>query len=120
MNVKSRRSSAVTVPAVSPASAITHQKLWQKLRVEALRGGGEREPWGMSFHPGREKLRASERELVGAVREPPLRQVAQAGGVQNDGNECAVLVSKRPADDQGGAGFPRHAEIDQPDLAAAT
>jgi len=44
MNVKNRRSSAVTVRAVSPASATIHQKLWQKLRVEELRGGGGREP----------------------------------------------------------------------------
>jgi len=44
MNVKNRRSSAVTVPAVSTASAIIHQKLWQKLRVEEHRGDGEREP----------------------------------------------------------------------------
>jgi hypothetical protein len=39
--------------------------------------------------------------------------------VGNDGNECAVLVSKSHADYQGGTGFPRHAEIDQPDLTAA-
>src|SRR5579872_3383666 len=45
-------------------------------------------------------------------------RTAQAGGVRNDGNEGAVLVSKRPADDQRGTGFPRHAEIDQPDLTA--
>jgi hypothetical protein len=42
MNVKNRRSSAVTVPVISPASAIIHQKLWQKL--EEHRGDGEREP----------------------------------------------------------------------------
>jgi hypothetical protein len=42
MNVKNRRSSAVTVPAVSPASAIIHRKLWQKL--EEYRRGGERVP----------------------------------------------------------------------------
>ena len=41
-------------------------------------------------------------------------RTAQAGGVRNDGNESAVLVSKRPADYHGGTGFPRHAEIDQP------
>jgi len=46
-------------------------------------------------------------------------RTAQAGGVRNDGNECPVLVSKRPADYQGRTGFPRHAEIDQPDLTAA-
>jgi len=34
MHVKNRRRSAVTVPAVSPASAIIHQELWQKLRVK--------------------------------------------------------------------------------------
>jgi hypothetical protein len=39
--------------------------------------------------------------------------------VRNDGNECAVLVSHRRAEYQGGTGFPRHAEIDQPDLTAA-
>ena len=42
MNVKNRRSSAVTVRALSPASTIIHPKLWQKL--EELLGGGEREP----------------------------------------------------------------------------
>jgi TATA-binding protein-associated factor Taf7 len=47
MNVKNRRSRALTVPAISPASAIIHQKLWQKLRVEEHRGGGEREPGGL-------------------------------------------------------------------------
>ena len=46
-------------------------------------------------------------------------RTAQAGRVRNDGNECPVLVSKRPADYQGGTGFPRRAEIDQPDLTAA-
>ena len=46
-------------------------------------------------------------------------RTAQAGGVRNDSNECAVLLSKGPADDQGGTGFPRPAEIDQPDLTAA-
>jgi hypothetical protein len=45
MNLKNPRSSAVTVPAISPASAIIHQKLWQKL--EEHRGGGEREPGGL-------------------------------------------------------------------------
>jgi hypothetical protein len=40
MNVKNGRSSAVTVPAISPASAIIHQKPWQKL--EEQRGSGER------------------------------------------------------------------------------
>jgi len=39
--------------------------------------------------------------------------------VRNDGNKRAVLVSQRPADYQGGTGFSRHAEIDQPDLTAA-
>ena len=42
MNVNNRRSSAVTVRAISPASAIVHQELWQKLRVEEHRGGGAR------------------------------------------------------------------------------
>jgi len=46
-------------------------------------------------------------------------RTAQPGGVRNDGNECAVLVSERPADHQGGTSFPHHAEIDQPDLTAA-
>jgi len=32
MNVNNRRSRAVTVPAISPASAIIPQKPWQKLR----------------------------------------------------------------------------------------
>jgi hypothetical protein len=45
MNAKIRRSSAVTVPAISPASAIVHQELWQKL--EERRGGGERELGGL-------------------------------------------------------------------------
>jgi ribosomal protein L21E len=31
-------------------------------------------------------------------------RTAQAGGVRNDGNECAVLVSERPADYQGRTG----------------
>lgn len=70
MNVKNRRSSAVTVPAVSPASAIIHQRLWQKLRVEELRGGGEREPWGTSLHPGREKRPASKRKQMWLFRRP--------------------------------------------------
>ena len=46
-------------------------------------------------------------------------RTAQAGGVRNDGNECAVLVSKSHADYQGGTSFPHHTEIDQPDLTAA-
>ena len=46
-------------------------------------------------------------------------RTAQAGGVRNNSNECAVLVSKGSADYQGGTGFPRQAEIDQPDLTAA-
>src|ERR1035441_1560699 len=68
MNVKNRRSSAVTVPAVSPACAIIHQKLWQKL--EELRGGGEREGWEAWLLPGREKRRASGRKQVRLLRRP--------------------------------------------------
>jgi hypothetical protein len=45
INVKNGRSRAVTVPAISPASATVHQKLWQKL--EGHRGGGERESGGL-------------------------------------------------------------------------
>jgi hypothetical protein len=33
-------------------------------------------------------------------------RTAQAGGVRNDGKECPVLYSNRPADYQGGTGFP--------------
>jgi hypothetical protein len=62
MNVKNRWSRAVMVPPVSPASAIVHQILWRKPRVEEHRGGEEREPWGTSSHPGREKRQASERK----------------------------------------------------------
>src|SRR2546422_4693734 len=119
MNVKNRRSSAVTVPAISPASAIIHQKLWQKLwqklRVEELRGGGEREPRGTWLLPGRESTGLQKGNRYGHFE----GRTAQAGCVRNDGNECAVLVSKSPADYQGGTSFPRHAEIDQPDLTAA-
>ena len=81
MNVKYRRSSVVTVPAISPASATIHQKLWQKL--EELRGDGEREPWGTSLHPGREKRRLQKGNRYGYFE----GRTAQAGGVRNDGNE---------------------------------
>jgi hypothetical protein len=50
MNVNNRRSSAVTIRAVSPASAMIHQKLWQKL--EEHRGGGERESGGLQKRGG--------------------------------------------------------------------
>src|SRR6266700_2295879 len=48
--------------------SLLHQKLWQKLRVEEHRGGGERERWGTWLLPGREKHRASERKQVRPLR----------------------------------------------------
>jgi hypothetical protein len=44
---------------------LIHQKLWQELRVEEYRGGGERESSGTSLHPGREKHGPSERNQAG-------------------------------------------------------
>ena len=58
----------VTVPAVSPAGAIIHGKLWPKL--EEYRGDGEREPWGTWLLPGREKRRASETKQIQPPRRP--------------------------------------------------
>jgi hypothetical protein len=42
MNVRNRRGSAVTVGAISPASATIHQKLWQKLEEQ---GGADFVPF---------------------------------------------------------------------------
>ena len=87
MNVKNRRSNAVTVPVISPASAIIHQKLWQRLRVEQHRGGGERESGGL---PKRSRAARRARESSASLGAGRKRKKVKAEKGFRKGKRCQV------------------------------